>query len=248
MNFQKRKRFILDELNKQGEVDVKKLAADLSISEITIRRDLNNLADNGLLFRTHGGASKTDPLAVPYTYTNKSVQNIAAKDDICREAAKLINDGDIIFMDCGSTVFRLCQFIANKRIKVVTNSLPIITALQNSLVSLNIIGGEYDAKRQAMHGLIANRHLSFYKAKQAFIGVDGISVNGLFANTELEAGITTAFINNSEKTILLCDDSKIGKESYLKFAPLTQINTLITNSTSADLVLYEEQGIEIIKV
>jgi DeoR family fructose operon transcriptional repressor len=248
MNFQKRKRFILDELNKHGEVDVKRLATDLSISEITIRRDLNNLADKGLLFRTHGGASQVDPLASPYTFTNKAVQNADAKDAICKEAAKLIDNGDIIFMDCGSTVFRLCQFIANKRIRVVTNSLPIIMELQNSLVSLNIIGGEYDAKRQAMHGLIANRHISFYKADKAFIGVDGISANGLFANTELEADITTAFINNSAKTILLCDDGKVGKESYLNFATLNQINTLITNANSLDLALYEEQGIEIIKV
>ncbi|HTD99710.1 MAG TPA: DeoR/GlpR family DNA-binding transcription regulator [Mucilaginibacter sp.] len=248
MNFQKRKQIILKKLDTDGEVDIKQIAAELKISEITTRRDLNQLAADGLLYRTHGGAMKVNPLEIPHDFVNKAAKNVEAKDKICRAAAGQIIDGDIIFMDCGSTVFRLCQFIKNKKIKVITNSIPVVYELQNSLVSLNIIGGEFDAERQAVHGKIANEHIARYRASKAFLGVDGISRNGLFANSELEADITQAFAANSTKTYLLCDESKIGKESYLKFAGLDMIDALITNSTSADLDYFKESGIEVIEV
>jgi DeoR family fructose operon transcriptional repressor len=248
MNYPKRKQIILDKLNTQGEVDIKETAAMLEISEITIRRDLNRLAGDGLLYRTHGGAMKVNPLEIPHDFVNKAAKNIEAKDKICRAAAALINNGDIIFMDCGSTVFRLCQFIKNKKIKVITNSIPVVYELQNSLVSLNIIGGEFDQERQAVHGKMANEHIARYKANKAFLGVDGISINGLFANSELEADITLAFAKYSAKAFLLCDNSKIGKESYLKFADLKTIDTIITDSQSDELMHFEKQGVEIVSI
>jgi len=248
MNFQKRKQIILDKLNAEGEVDVKLIAANLDISEITIRRDLNQLAADGLLYRTHGGAMKLNPFEIPHDFINKAAKNVEVKDKICRAAAEQINHGDIIFMDCGSTVFRLCQFIKSKKIKVITNSIPVVFELQNSMVTLNIIGGEFNAERQAVHGKIADEHIARYRASKAFLGVDGISRNGLFANSELEADITQAFAANSVKTYLLCDDSKIGKESYLRFGELSMINTIITNSRSEELGVFKKNGTEIISV
>ncbi|GAA3984048.1 DeoR/GlpR family DNA-binding transcription regulator [Mucilaginibacter dorajii] len=248
MNFQKRKQNILDKLNITGEVDVKQLAMELAISEITIRRDLNQLANDGLLYRTHGGGMKVDPLAKPVDFINKSAQNAAVKDEICRKAAEHIHDGDIIFMDCGSTVFRLCPFIKNKKIKVITNSLPVIYELQNCAVSLNIIGGEFDSERQAVHGKIANEHIARYRAGKAFLGVDGVSQNGLFANSELEAEITSAYINQSAYTYLLCDAGKIGKETYLKFADINQVEAIITNAKDGQLSCFKDTALAILQV
>ncbi|OOQ62253.1 DeoR/GlpR family DNA-binding transcription regulator [Mucilaginibacter pedocola] len=247
MNFQKRKQKIFEELEQQGEVDIKKLAAELGISEITARRDLNQLAADGLLYRTHGGAVKHQPER-PYTFAAKTEQHAAVKDAICRVAASQIQDGDIIFMDCGSTVFRLCQFIKNRKIKVITNSLPVIYELHDSAVGINIIGGELDAGRQAVHGSTANEHIARYRANKAFLGVDGLSVNGLFANSEKEADITTAFIKHSAYIYLLCDAAKIGKETYLNFAKADAVNAIVTNAPADKLTAFEEQGITILKV
>src|SRR5579859_2752489 len=169
MTYPKRKQIILEKLAVAGEVDIKQLAAELKTSEITVRRDLNQMADDGLLYRTHGGAMKVNPHEIPHQFVNKAAKNIEAKDKICRAAANQINHGDIIFMDCGSTVFRLCQFIKGKKNKVITNSIPVVYELQNSLVSLNIIGGEFNAERQAVHGSIANEHIARYKAHKAFL-------------------------------------------------------------------------------
>ena len=248
MNFQKRKQKIFEGLTKQGEVDIKKLAAEINVSEITVRRDLNKLATDGLLYRTHGGAVRVDPNAKPHAFANKTAQNAAVKDAICRVAAAEIKDGDIIFMDCGSTVFRLCQFIKNKQIKVITNSLPVVYELQQTSVSINIIGGELDAERQAVHGSIANEHIARYRADKAFLGVDGISVNGLFANGEKEADITTAFAQYSAYTYLLCDAGKIGKETYLRFAGLDMVNAVITNADAEKILGFKELGVSILNV
>src|SRR6201985_543123 len=248
MNFQKRKQIILEKLNAEGEIDVKLIAAELDISEITIRRDLNQLAADGLLYRTHGGAMKVNPFEIPHDFVNKAAKNVEVKDKICRAAAEQINHGDIIFMDCGSTVFRLCQFIKSKKIKVITNSIPVVYELQNSKVSLNIIGGEFDAGRQAVHGKIADEHIARYRATKAFLGVDGISRNGLFANSELEADITQVIVENSFKNYLLFDASKIGKESYLRFGELSMIGTIITNSKSDELGFFKKKGVKIINV
>ncbi|ASU31976.1 DeoR/GlpR family DNA-binding transcription regulator [Mucilaginibacter xinganensis] len=248
MIFQKRKQKILQILAQSGEADIHQFADELQTSEITIRRDLNRMAADGMLYRTHGGATRVDPLMGAKAFENKAAVNVKAKDEICRRAANEINDGDIIFMDCGSTVYRLCQFIKNKNIKVITNSLPVVYELINSQVSINLIGGEVDPARQAVHGKIAEEHINRYRATKAFLGVDGISAKGLFAQSENEASITLAIAKNSRHTYLLCDAGKIGKETYLKFAEINVINTIITDYEGFENVLFSQRGVEILKV
>lgn len=246
MNYQTRKQKILAQLEAAGEVAIKPLSMALGISEITIRRDLNQMADDGLLYRTHGGAMKINPLEMPHSFQHKAAVNQAAKEKIARRAAAEIRDGDIIFMDCGTTVFHLCPFIRNKKIKVITNSIPILYELQNSEVSLNIIGGEFDPERQAIHGKMAEGHISKYKAGKAFIGVDGISPKGLFANSEREAAITLALASQSQYTYLLCDAGKIGKESYLQFANFSLVDTIITDAAPQKLRYFKKNGVNIL--
>jgi DeoR family fructose operon transcriptional repressor len=243
MNAQKRKQQILEKIASAGEVEIKELAAALNTAEITIRRDLNQLSEAGLLYRTHGGAMKVNPLEFPHRFINKAAVNGEAKDRIARRAAAEINDGDIIFLDCGSTVFHLCPFIRNKKIKVITNSIPIVYELRDSLVAINIIGGEFDPERQAVHGKMAEYHIKKYRASKAFVGVDGISPNGLFANSEKEASMTIALAAQSSFTYLLCDASKIGKETYLRFADISLANTLITDHDPAKLKYLKKAGV-----
>lgn len=247
MNFQKRKNIILNILEERGEVTVKELADELAISEITVRRDLTILTADGLVYRTHGGIMKVELTKIPFHFANKAAVNVEDKDNICRLAAKEIQEGDIIFMDCGSTVFRLCQFIRNKKIHVITNSLPIVYELMNSSVKINLVGGEIDPERQAVHGRIAEEHIGRYKADRAFIGVDGISVeNGLSAFSEIEAGITLAMFANSAVSYLLCDASKVGKDKYFQFAPLNSLDVMITNKKTEETGLIEKAGIKVI--
>lgn len=230
MAFQNRKHLILQLLQERGSVDVGELAGVLNTSEITVRRDLGLMAADGLLYRTHGGAMRVDLAKNPVGFTNKAARNVEQKDHICRLAAQEIHDGDTLFVDCGSTLFRLCPFIRNKSVRVITNSLPVIYELTNTAVTLNLIGGEVDAERQAVHGAMAGEHIARYRADKAFVGVDGVSLaNGLSANSEKEAGIMLAMTSQAAHTYLLCDSSKLERDAYFQFAPLTLVNTLVTD-------------------
>ncbi|WP_234734418.1 DeoR/GlpR family DNA-binding transcription regulator [Tellurirhabdus bombi] len=249
MNFQIRKRLILETVERKGSVDVKELAQQLSTSEITVRRDLALLAEKGLLVRTHGGAVKVSLAKDPVSFSNKAAINQAEKEHICQLAAQQIQEGDTIFMDCGSTTFQLCQFIKHQRIRVVTNSLPVVYELRDSAVQINLAGGEVDRDRQAIHGTMVVEHLQRYRANKAFVGVDGISAaNGLSANSEKEAQITLAMALNAHQVYLLCDSTKLEREKYFQFAPLDLIHALITDPNVSPEVAekYRQAGLTVL--
>ncbi len=249
MNFQNRKQLIVQTVEERGSADVRELADLLQTSEMTVRRDLVQLAASGLLYRTRGGAMKVSLATDQFRFANKTAVNAERKDYICQLAAQEIQEGDVIFMDCGSTVFRLCQFIRNKRITVITNSLPVVAELLSSDVTVNLVGGEVDKERQAVHGLMAEEHIGRYRANRAFIGVDGISLeNGLSANSEKEASIAVAMARQTENVYLLCDSSKLETDKYLYFAPLSLFDILITDNEARPDVLaaYRKAGISLI--
>ena len=245
MNFQVRKQQILQILIERGAADVSDLADLLNTSAMTVRRDLVQLAAQGLLYRTRGGAMKIGG-ETDFRFANKAAVNADRKDYICQLAAQEIQDGDVIFMDCGSTVFRLCPFIRGRRITIVTNSLPVVAELMNSDVTLNLFGGEVDKDRLAIHGLMAEEHMSKYHTNRAFIGVDGISLaTGLSANSEREASTALTMARQADKTYLLCDSSKLETGKYLYFAPLTLFDVLITDNQGDPDVIekYRQAGV-----
>jgi DeoR family fructose operon transcriptional repressor len=249
MNFQERKQIILRVVEERGSTEVKELADMLQTSDITVRRDLAALAAKGLIFRTHGGAMKVELARDPFKFENKAAVNAEKKDYICEIAARQLVDNDIIFIDCGSTLFRLCPLIRNKRIKIITNSIPVVHELMNSQVQINLIGGEIDAERQAVHGSIAVEHICRYRATKAFIGVDGISLkNGLSANSEKEASIAMAMAKQAKQVYLLCDASKFEHDKYLCFAPLSLVHTIITDATAKPEIVeqYRKKGVEVL--
>ncbi|GAA0559563.1 DeoR/GlpR family DNA-binding transcription regulator [Chitinophaga japonensis] len=232
MGFPERKKRILNALESADSLDVRQLSAQLDISPVTIRRDLQLLADEGLLIRTHGGAMKAASRHPFTAFLDKATVMPDKKRQIGKLAASLVQEGDTIFLDCGSTVFCMCEHL--KRIpglRIITNSLPVVAEfMEVDQVQVNLIGGEIDKARKAVHGQQAVLHIDSYHAAKAFIGVDGLSANrGLTAFSEKEAAISKAMSRNADLVYLLCDSSKIGKDSYFKFAPLSVFNFLITD-------------------
>ncbi|WP_341226528.1 DeoR/GlpR family DNA-binding transcription regulator [uncultured Arcticibacterium sp.] len=223
MGFERRKKEILSLLAKKEFINASELVEKLGVSDITIRRDLAQLETQGLLKRTHGGATKVDENPM-VSFDLKSSQNDTEKRKIGEAAAKHIQDGDVIFIDCGSTTLHICSHIKKLNIKVITNSLPVVSALQNSHVKVNLIGGELDHKRQAVHGKMAVNHIKQYHADKAFIGADAIDQEGnLWANSETEAEISQAMIATSDKVYVCADSSKRGKKGYLRFAEVIDV-------------------------
>lgn len=249
MSFQNRKRIILQTVEDKGSVDVQELADSLRTSGMTIRRDLALLAEQGLIYRTRGGAMKISLAKDAFRFENKAAVRAEQKEVICQRAAREIQEGETIFLDCGSTVFRLCPYIRERRIRVITNSLPVVAELMGSQVQVNLAGGEIDPERRAVHGLMTEWHIGQYRADRAFIGVDGISLaNGLSAHSEKEASTARAMAQQASRVYLLCDSSKLETSKYLQFAPLSMIDVMVTDGEADPELLnkYREAGLEIL--
>jgi DeoR family fructose operon transcriptional repressor len=251
MGFPERKKKILDALENAGNMDVHELSTALDISPVTIRRDLQQLADEGLLVRTHGGAMKAEKAPPFPAFVDKAAVSQERKQYIGRLAAAFVQPGDTIFLDCGSTVFCMCGHLLKiPGIRVITNSLPVLAALMDSVdINVNLIGGELDRERKAIHGRRAVEHIDSYHAAKAFIGVDGLSVqSGLTAFSEKEAAISSAMSRNAATVYMLCDSSKIGQDSYYKFAPLSMFDYLVTDKeiSEAQMQALELQQVKII--
>ncbi len=251
MNPQLRRKFILDILNEKEFITIQEVVARCNVSEITIRRDLIEMESEGLLVRTHGGATRSKVNNHLFSYDVKIKQNWQRKEQICQIAAKYISDNDIIFIDCGTTLFHLTKYIKRfDSLVVITNSLPVVSELCDSPnIRLILIGGEVAGARKAIYGLQASNNIDQYHANKAFIGADGVSLTGgLSSYHEKEASITLKMANNADEVFLVCDSSKIERNSFVKFAPFSIIDHLITNNDIDPYHLkeYRDAGIRVI--
>lgn len=242
-----RQRYIVEALKDGEELTVKELAERFQTSEISVRRDLVQLAEKGQVTRTHGGAMKPDKAG----FLQKDEKNLVAKAFIGELATEQVKNGDVIFMDCGSTVFQMCRHLVHlEKLTIITNSLPVVNELIGTPgFIINLVGGELDAPRMAVHGPTALEHIARYRANKTFVGVDGVSLtSGLTARSEKEASVTLAIANQADLTYLLCDSSKIEKDSYMKFAPLSLVNAIITDQRLSPAIkaAYVEKGLTIL--
>ena len=246
-----RKEVILNMLNENGVLVTQEIMKMCDVSEITIRRDLTELEAQGLLIRTHGGAVKSKATEMLFTYALKINQNRQKKETICQLATQYIEEEDVIFIDCGTTLSLITKFITRfNRLTVITTSLPVISELiKYPHLRLSLIGGEIDTERQAIYGSVAENNIGMYHANKAFIGADGISLKkGLSSYDEKEGFITLKMIENSDEVFLLCDSSKIEKNSFVNFAPITGIHHLITDDliSPVHLKMYKDNGLDVI--
>jgi DeoR family transcriptional regulator, fructose operon transcriptional repressor len=254
MKFEERKRFIMGRLSQFEQVEVVDITDAFQVSAITARRDLDQLEKEGLLVRTHGGAIKQPRIATKkklFSYDEKAEANKERKEYIASVAVKLIQEGDVIFIDSGSTLYHLAAYLKNfENLIVITNSLPVTSdLLGHPNIGINLIGGEVDHERKAVYGLVAANTLEHYHVNKAFIGADGVSLHrGLTTYDEKEAAISRKIAAAADEVYLLSDSSKIEKNSFVKFAPLSILKALVTDyDLPAEIKsAYSENGITII--
>jgi DeoR/GlpR family transcriptional regulator of sugar metabolism len=229
---ERRKRIILNHINKEEEISIFRIAELCNISPVTARRDLVEMEQKGLLIRTHGGAIKSNTTQNLFSFENKAQLNKSAKERIARSASFFIEEGDVIYIDCGTTVFYLTRYLPRFRyLRIITNSLPVVSELTSyPHIKVNLIGGELDHERKALYGPMTENFLDKYRARKAFIGAAGMTIEtGLTSNGEKEGAITGKMASIAEEVYLLCDSTKIGKDSFSPYAPLTIANTIITD-------------------
>ncbi len=246
-----RKKFILQELNRKGSVSVNEIVSKFNVSHMTARRDLADLEAEGYLIRNYGGAVKSQTVENLFMFSRRVNLKKKEKTAICKFTSQFINDNDTIFIDCGTTLFRLCKYIKSKNnLRVITNSLPVLSELINyPNISVSLLGGEVYPERKATYGAITERTIEEYHADKAFIGADGVSLkNGLSSYDEKEANITRKMASRADIVYLLCDSSKIEKDSYYIFTPLSIVDYLITDDGIERKLIrkYSSKGIKIL--
>lgn len=246
-----RKKSILKLLETNEEVSTQDFVAQCNVSEITIRRDLTLLEKKGLLKRTHGGAILNTVIPELFGFDNRAIDRRNQKLEICKLAASLIEENDTIYMDCGTTVYFLAQFLPRfKNIRVITNSLPVVSELlPHPHIKVYLIGGELDNTLKALYGPMTDNLLSRYKADKAFIGAAGVSLShGLSSHHEKEASVTLKMAEAADKVYLLCDSTKIEKTSYFNYSSLDLIDQLITDKDVdlSILELYKSKNINVL--
>ena len=244
-----REREILDLIATDPALTVTRMSEALGVSAVTIRADLNHLEDQGLMIRTRGGAI---PAFHPDILRRQKTRR-AEKNRIARVAASLIEEGDTIMIEAGTTTALIAKYLRGKRsIRIVTNSTLILPqARTNPGMSLSVIGGSFHPETESMVGPAALEELNSFYVKTAFVGTDGFTIeNGLSSYFQEGAAVLKKVVERSEKTILVADSSKYGKIGFVSVLPITEIAKIITDTGIPGPVVEElaDQGVEVLTV
>jgi DeoR family galactitol utilization operon repressor len=249
VDLNERERTILDRLSTEGSVTVTTLAQDLGLSEVTIRGDLKDLEDKGWLNRIRGGAA---PVMHRYILERQKERQ-EQKNAIARAAADLVQDGDVIMIEAGTTTALVARYLMGKRdIHIVSNSTLVFSyARMNPNLQVTMTGGEFQRITESLVGPIALKTIAQLNVRLAFVGTDGFTLErGITTHLMEGAEIVKAMKGHTKTTILVADSSKYGKIGFTSVLPLSDLDLILTDRDLDDGAARElaDTGIRIERV
>jgi DeoR/GlpR family transcriptional regulator of sugar metabolism len=246
---------ILEQIAQDQMLTVTDLSQRFEVSEVSIRRDLDRLAQHGLLKRVHGGAVAIPDTALNQSYAAKIQRHIEEKECIGRAAAKLIEPGDQLIFDGSTTALQVARNIAGDllssgNLTIVASSLPIVQELGHwKGVHVILLGGLYLPEFRSFVGPQTLLHLQGLHLDKAFIGTDGLTLaRGATGSNILEAEVDRTMAQSASEVILVADSSKIGQTGLTTIVPIEDIDKLITDEGAPDdfVEALRGQGIDVI--
>ncbi|MBW9173678.1 DeoR/GlpR family DNA-binding transcription regulator [Clostridium estertheticum] len=248
---EERKSKILDSLNKYGKVKVCDLSQQYEVSEVTIRRDLQELEEDKMIKRVHGGAVLNGNTKFEPTFSEKIDKFYDEKESIGKLAASIIVNGDTIALDAGTTTISIARQITAKNITVLTNSVDVAYELAKKKdVEVIITGGTLRWETRAMVGPVADDALKNFRVDKVFIGTNGICVsNGLTTPNIIEANTKREMMKIADQTIVVCDHTKFGTVYFAKIVNLDSVDIIVTDNQIDNNIIeeFEEKGVKIMK-
>lgn len=227
---EERYQYILDQLTQHGLVKSQELIKEMNCSESTLRRDLDALEEKGMLVRVHGGAKRLYEIEREIPITEKTSKNIQEKKEIAEYASSLVQDGDTIFLDAGTTTLYMIPFLKQKKIRIVTNAVQHAHLLADQENEVVLIGGVLKNTTKAVIGAVGCAQLSQYNFNKAFLGINGVDLEYGFTTPDPEeAAIKQQAIKNSAKVFILTDNSKFNTVTFVKVEDIDGA-TVLTNS------------------
>ena len=242
---------ILGILAESGRIRVAALAARLNVSEATVRRDLEAMQGLGMLQRTHGGAMLTKPTAFEISFDESQGWAQAEKCAIGRRAAQLVQEGETIIIESGSTTLELARNLGEiRKLTVLTNSLAICKELSaNEGIEILVLGGSLRRQSASLVGSWVAETLRNVRVDKAFLGANGLSASfGISAPNPYTAESRKAMIAAARTCIALADHNKLGVETLYRVAPLDVLDILVTDTQTVEeqLVAIREAGVEVL--
>jgi DeoR family transcriptional regulator, fructose operon transcriptional repressor len=228
---------ILEEIESRKKVTVSDLSVRLGVSGATIRSDLRELEQRGQLLRTHGGAIPRAKAGFELGADERRVQNAELKGRIAWRALDLVEDGDTIVVDTGSTSSAFAALLHRRRnLTVVTNDLAIALAVDEVPdTGVVIVGGRLRKRFQCTVGTSASQMLAGLTVDKAFMGANGFSLEMGATTPDLQqAEMKRLLVGIATKVVLLVDSTKIGRNSFVQFAPAEGIDCIVTDFMSED--------------
>lgn len=245
-----RRQFILDQLRRDGKVLASELSSALAVSEDTIRRDLRELAEAGLLQRVHGGALPRSPALASYAV--RQGQAPQAKAAIAQAALQLLRNGQVLLLDGGTTTLQMAQHLPyDLQATVVTNSPPIAEALaEHPRAEVVLIGGRLFKQSRVVVGAAAVEAIRSMRADLCFLGVCSLHPEVGISVTDLEEAHTKrAMIAVSAEVVALADSEKLGTVAPYVVGPICELTQIITDQCVPETTLapYRNQGVAILQ-
>jgi DeoR family transcriptional regulator, fructose operon transcriptional repressor len=246
-----RKYKIAEVVGKNGGVKTSDLSNMFSVSEMTILRDLEILEQQGILKRVYGGAvNLKSPIKELSVILRKQI-NAKEKNIIAEKAAKLITNGESIFLDSSTTAFALSKKLGHKTgLTVITNGLELINELKNnSNINLFCPGGELQLSTMSFIGTSAEDYLKEHYVDKAFVSASGISLqSGITVENAVQAVIKKIMFKNALSRVILVDSSKFDVVRLSKVCTLEDINTIVTDRKpdAKFLEVFEKNNIEVV--
>jgi DeoR family transcriptional regulator of aga operon len=250
---EERRTSILQLVQEHGKVRVKDLSQRFDTSEATIRSDLRKLHVRGLLQRAHGGAVKSETISVDPSLHEKSKLHADEKRRIGEAAAALINDGETIILDSGTTTQQVAKHIKGKKnLQVITNGINVAMELLSVQgLQLILLGGMVRENSFSIVGHFAEDMLNHLSADKLFIGVDACDINyGLTTPNLEESQVNQAMVHMAKEKILVADSSKFGKRSLSRIVSVFEMDKVITDHGLPESIQSElrAKGVDLILV
>ena len=225
---------IIDYVRSRGVTSYEELCNQFNVSLSTMRRDIDILEEDGKIQKVYGGVKLTektleeneDLLLFDFDFN---------KDRIAKQAASLVNDGDIILMTSGSTLAHMVKYLKDKKdITLISNNLAVLNEAFKCSFNVVSLGGTMDRKAMSFVGFWPSKQIENLNANKCFISCNGINLHSISNVVDSEADIKRAVINISNEIILLADNSKFDKMSLYSFASIDDLDYLITDKQPSD--------------
>ena len=244
-----RRRQLLDLVNRRGFATLEDLVASLNVSESTVRRDLEALDHAGAVKRTHGGAVCAGELRQMPALDDRAGTAAAEKGDIGRAAAALVEDGDTVLLDGGTTTLEVARCLVGRPVQVVTNSLPIAALLASRPeTDLILVGGYVYPRTGVAMGPIAIASLRDLRVDSVIMGAGGIVAEGVFNSNSLLVETERQMMRCARRVVVVADRSKFGRLSLSRLCGLDEVHAVVSDPGLAaeHRRLVEEEGADLI--